>query len=150
MNDYSMNKDLITGTLGDNEKTLLISLLVLVTINILLEIFRFGSRWILSNKEKNDKRHLLIEEKRIKILEQLFSSLDKLTLYDRSESDLMLDDIKAISKYLTRNKIYIPKEFEKHSNDILDYFKNVVVDYRKKNIEKETKLFNKYCNAFNK
>ncbi|WP_321343440.1 hypothetical protein [uncultured Draconibacterium sp.] len=151
MNDYSLNNDVLQELFGlASNQTLLLTLLIMVSINIGVEIFRFVSKWALSNKSKKDKRLILIEEKRIKILEQLFQSLDSLTLYDNSQDQELLAKLKDINKFMTRNKIYIPKEFQKHTNNILDYFKNILTDYRNRDYEKETKLFNKYCNAFNK
>lgn len=151
MNDYSMTKDMLNEIVGiANNDTLIFTLLVVVSINIGIEIFKFFSKWALLSKSRKDKRMILIEEKRIKILEQLFQSLDSLTLLDNSQEQELLTRIKDINKFVTQNKIYIPKEFQKYSNEILDYFKNVLTDYRLKNIEKETKLFNKFCNAFNK
>lgn len=151
MSDYSLTKEMINEIVGiSNNDTLLLTLLIMVSINIGVEVFKFISRWVLSNKSKKNKRLVLIEKKRIKILEQLFQSLDHLTLFDGSQEYELLFEIKDINKFMTRNKIYIPKVFQKYSNEILDYFKNILTDYRLKDIEKETKLFNKYCNAFNK
>lgn len=149
MNDYSMLKDIIEAT-NKNNNSLLIALIILISINIGIELFRFIGMIILSNKDKSNKRQLLIDEKRIKVLEQLFQSLDSLSLHDKSESSQMLEKIKEINLYVTKNKLYIPKPFQRNTSDILDYFKNVMTDYRLKSIEKETQLFEKYCNEFNK
>lgn len=151
MNDYSLTKEMLEEILGlSNNSTLLITLIIMISINIGVEVFKFISKWMLANKAKKDKRIILIEEKRIKILEQLFQSLDSLTLFDQTQDNELLVKIKEINKFMTRNKIYIPKEFQKYSNNILDYFKNILTDYRLKDIEKETKLFNKFCHGFNK
>lgn len=148
MNDYSMIKDAIKDSSGDD--TILLILLILISVNIVVEIIRLICGIIINNKETKSKRKLLIEEKRIKILEQLFKSLDSLSLYDRDENQELLIKIKEINTYIRNNKLYISKKYQRLSNDILDYFKNVMIDYRCKSIEKETKLFEKFCNAFNK
>lgn len=148
MNDYSLTKDALTGH-GDLNG-LLLTLMILVCINILLELIRFGTTLYFSKKDKDNKRQLLIEEKRIRVLETLFKKLDTLTLYDKSEVDKMLDDLKKISLYTTQNKLYIPKKINSVSTELLDYFKNVLTDYRQKRIEKETELFQKFCDEFNK
>jgi hypothetical protein len=149
MQDYSLTKDIIADpNLTDN--SIQIALVVMISINIGIEIFRFITMLVITKKEKHNKRDLLIEEKRIKILEQLFQSLDKLSLYDRDESGDMLSSIKKINLFITKNKLYIPKTYQNCSNEVLDYFKNVLTDYRQKNIEIETKLFEKFCYEFNK
>ena len=67
MNDYSLTKDAIHnyGEINGLIKTLII----LVSVDILIELIRFGVSLYLSKKDKNNKRQLLIEEKRIKVLE---------------------------------------------------------------------------------
>jgi hypothetical protein len=62
----------------------------------------------------------------------------------------MLDKVKEISKYITSNKIFVTKKYQKISGKILDYFKNVMSDYRLKKIETETKLFQKFSDEFNR
>ena len=149
MNDFTAIKEIIE-LINKNNHYLLITLIILISINIVVEIVRFIGTLIITNKEKSNKKALLIEEKRIKILEQLFQTLDSLTLFDKSESILMLEKIKEINLFVTKNKLYIPKTFQNHTSDILDYFKNILTDFRFKSIEKEINLFEKFCNDFNK
>ena len=148
MNDYSLTKDALIG--NGNLSGMLLTLIILVCINILIELIRFRTTLYLSNKDKDNKRQLLIEEKRIKVSETLFKKLDNLTLYDKSEADRMLNDLKEISMYITQKKLYIPKKLNSISNELLDYFKNVLTDFRQKSIERETELFQRFCDEFNK
>jgi hypothetical protein len=148
MNDYSLTKDALIG--NGNLSGMLLTFIILVCINILIELIRFITTLYLSNKDKDNKRQLLIEEKRIKVSETLFKKLDNLTLYDKSEDDRMLNDLKDISMYITQKKLYIPKKLNSISNELLDYFKNVLTDFRQKSIERETELFQRFCDEFNK
>lgn len=148
MNDYSLTKDALNG--NEDLSSMLLTLIILVSINILIELIRFGTTLYLSKKDKDNKRQLLIEEKRIKVSETLFKKLDNATLYDKSEADRMLNDLKDISLYITQNKLYIPKKLNSISNELLDYFKNVLTDFRQKSIERETELFQSFCDEFNK
>lgn len=141
-----MLKDIIDAL--KNSNSLIMTLVVLISINIGVEVIRFFGMLFLSKQDKSNKRQLLIEEKRIKVLEQLFQSLDTLTLYNRDEEVLMLEKIKEINLYMTRNKLYIPKSFQKCTSEILDYFKNILTDFRLRSIEKEVQLFDKFCNEF--
>jgi hypothetical protein len=149
MNKYSGLENLVE-LLTKQNKSLLIALIVLIILNIGVEVFRFISMLVLARKEKKSKKDLLKEDKRLKILEQLFQSLDKLSLFDREDSEAMLVEVKSINNFISKNKLYIPPKFQEISNDILDYFKNVMTDYRQKDIEKESKLFEKYFNEFNR
>lgn len=148
MNDYSLTKDAVNNNGGIDG--LILTLIILVCINILIELIRFAVSLYLSKKDKEDKRQLLIEEKRIKVLETLFKKLDAISLYDKSEEEKMLTDLKEINIFITQNKLYVPKKLQSTANEILDYFKNVLTDFRQKSIEKETELFNKFYNEFNK
>lgn len=130
MNDYSLTKDAIHnyGKINGLIKTLII----LVCVDILIELIRFGVSLYLSKKDKNNKRQLLIEEKRIKVLETLFKKLDAISLYEKSQEEEMLTDLKEINIFITQNKLYIPKKLQSTANNILDYFKNILTDFRQK------------------
>jgi hypothetical protein len=149
MNDYSLLKDLVEKSLAAN-KTIGILLILLISANIIIESIRFLYKLIITKNQNNNKRQQLIEEKRLKIIGQLFQSLDDLTLLDKSEDQIMLSKLKEISQFISQNKLFIQKPYQKCTNDILDYFKNILTDFRNKSIEKETKLFNKFCDEFNR
>ena len=74
----------------------------------------------------------MIEEKRIKVLETLFKKLDAISLYDKSQEEEMLTDLKEINIFITQNILYIPKKLQSTANNILDYFKNILTDFRQK------------------
>ncbi len=146
--EYEMNKDILnSGNSGDH--SLAISLIILISINIGVEILRFWGMFILANKEKKQKRQLLIEEKRINVIELLYKNLDSLRLFDRSEESELLSNIKNINLFITQNKIYIPKNLLDKIYEILDYFKSVLTDYRLKDITMEVKLFDDFCDEYN-
>ena len=144
-----MIKDVIEAN-NHSSKILAITLIALVSINILVEVLRFIFSIVMSNREKKNKRHLLIAEKKIKVLEQLFQMMDSLTLLDKSEETSLLQQIREIDHYMTKNKIYIEKTFQKSALEILDYFRGILTDYRQKSIEKETKLFENFADEFNR
>ncbi len=145
--DYSTIKEI--GNLNIN--SMAITLTILVSINIVIEVIKFVFSLCISAKDKNNKRELLIEEKRINVLEMLFKQLDSLTLYfSDSDEDKMLSDLKAINLYISQNRIYIPKNIYDISISILDYFRKVLTDFREKSIERESELFEKFCNEFSR
>ena len=148
MGNYSSFEKLLE-LLANQNKSLFIALIILIGLNIGVEIFRFFSMIVLSNKEKKTKIDLLKEEKKLEIIEKLFKTLDKLRLYDKTQSQEMLSEVKIINRFMSENKLYIPDKIRNISIDILDYFKNVMTDYPQKDLEKEEKLFNKFYNEFN-
>jgi hypothetical protein len=147
--DYLTLKEYIK-TLNENNDSLTTVLILLVSVNIIVEVIRFISKIVLSNKDRANGRQLLIDENRIKKIERLFQSLDRLSLFDRNESVEMLDEIKRINQFVTKNKLYLSKKFQSKTNKILDYYKDVLTDYRNKDIKKETELINKFCDEFKK
>ena len=70
-------------------------------------------------------------------METLFKKLDAISLYDKSQEEEMLTDLKEINIFITQNKLYIPKKLQSTANNILDYFKNILTDFRQKSIERE-------------
>ena len=82
--------------------------------------------------------------------ENIFKKLDKLALNDpKNESDQLLLKIQEIDATIRENKIHIPKKLLVSINDILDYFKEIMVDYRKKDYKKEIDLFDEFCKIYN-
>lgn len=148
MNKYSIIKEFLEAE--NNISSLLNTLIILIVLNLVVEIFKFFITIYFSKREKKNKRQLLIEEKRIKVSETLFRKLDSLSLYDKNQNEELLSDLKEINLYISQNKLYLSKKLENHSTKILDYFKNVLTDYRQKSIEKESQLLQKYCDEFNK
>lgn len=146
--DYTAINELLKQL--EENKTLQTTVIILVIINILIEIAKFLSNIYLTNKTNSASRKLLLEERKINILETLFKKLNGLSLYDRDESELLLKEIKETNNFIYENKIYIPNSFQKISQTTLDYFTQVLTDYRSKSIEKENKLYNKFCDEFNK
>ena len=149
MNNYALIKDLVDKAMAEYN-TINVAVIILIVANLSLEIVRFVGNRFLSNQDKKNKKQLFIEEKRIKVLEQLFQQLDSLTFYDTTEEHELLENIKEVGAFVTKNKLYIPKKFQKITNEILDYFKNVLADKRQKSLEKELALFQKFCDDFNR
>jgi hypothetical protein len=149
MDQYSPAKDIVSNS-DMNSDNILWLLMILLGTNIVVEIIKLTGNFFLKNKDSSNQRKLLIETKRIEILEKLYQDLESLSLYDSSQTNEMLDKVKEISKYITSNKIFVTKKYQKISGKILDYFKNVMSDYRLKKIETETKLFQKFSDEFNR
>ncbi|MEP1152135.1 MAG: hypothetical protein ABJH08_10450 [Balneola sp.] len=149
---FFLYQDAITtdGPIADNQELLFTSLLILICVNLIVEIAKFTSSFILSNKEKRNHKHLLIDEKRIKILEEIYKDLDSLSIFNQDEQENILEGIRNIERKIQSNMIYIPSKIHNICIDVLDYYKSVLVDYRKKDFEKEANLLKKYCNEFNK
>lgn len=147
--DYSTLNELIQNAKNDY-KYLLTTLICLIIINLIFEFFKFINSIKLLNKEKSNNKQLLLDDKRIDIQVKLFKSLSRLKLFEKDQDTDLLNAIKNINSFITNNKLFISKELQSISNEILDYFKSVIFDFNTKDIKTETQLFDKYYNEFNK
>ena len=105
MNDYSLTKVAIHnyGEINGLIKTLII----LVSVDILIELIRFGESLYLSKKDKNNKRQLLIEEKRIQVFEtkiELLDAADNVLKYCTSTAFFETKSLDACHDFM--DKIY--------------------------------------------
>lgn len=152
MNNASVIKDLfeIYSTDIQNNTKLLIALIVFISINLVVTFVNIWAQIKLKNKEKKIHSFNLKEKRRIEISEELFTQLDKLSFYDgKAINDSFLHEIQILEKYISSNRLYIPKNVYTNVQDQSDYFKSVLADHRKKDYAKEMELTKIFCNLFN-
>jgi hypothetical protein len=151
MNDIGVLQELIGKFSNnvDNNNKLSIALLIFMIINILMSLVNILSDHKLKNKEKKIFSFTLKEKRRIEIFEKIYQLQDKLTFYDgRNENNLFLIDIQDIQAYVGQNKLYLSKKEQHLINEINDYFKTVLTNYRTKDYRRETELFTKMEGIF--
>lgn len=124
-------------------------LIIILIVNIIVEVIKIFGNLFVSKNELNSQKFLLREKIRIKVLEKLFQNLNALTLYDKSESTRMLEEIKGINQYIRSNQIYIPSKILNICYETIDYFNGVLTDYTKKDINKEVEFLQKFNKEFN-
>jgi hypothetical protein len=97
------------------------------------------------------KRNIYIGEpaKKVEVFEHIYKMFNKFSLYDRDQSQNLLIEIQTLSKYNNDNGLYIDKQLTNLINDFTDYFKEVIVDYRKKDFSKEQGFQNRFKSLFN-
>lgn len=151
MNDIGVLTELIDKFSNniDNNNKLSIALIVFMSINILMSLINILSDHKLKNKEKKIFSFSLKEKRRIEIFEKIYQLQDKLTFYDgRTDNNLFLIDIQDIQAYVSQNKLYLNKKEQQLINEINDYFKTVLTNYRTKDYRKESELFTKMEGVF--
>ena len=145
MNDYTALSELTKNIEHMN------TLIIFISINILISIFQIFSSFILKSKDKSIHSYKEKETIRIQKLEECYNKLEGLTYFDgRVKNELFLKGISDVDHYVTKNKLYFDKKYIQIINDMNDYFRTVLTDYRKKSYELEGELFTKYSNRFNK
>ncbi|MDX1828634.1 MAG: hypothetical protein R3342_03715 [Lutibacter sp.] len=153
MNDFGILNNLIENFSKDvalNNK-LSIALLIFIFINLITTIINIISQHRLKLKDKKIISFKIKEEKRIKLYENIYKQLDKLSFYDgKSNNNLFLESIQNVEKYLSCNKLYFNNKETKLIYEISDYYKTVLSDFRKKDYLIEEKYFKKLSSNFNK
>ncbi len=152
MNDFSLidkivdnfNKNIDTST------NLITVLSVFIGLNIIITLLNVWTQFRLKTKDKSVIAFNLRETKKVELQEDIYKKLDKLALIDpKTESDLLLSKIQILDATIRENKIHIPSKLLNSTNNILDYFKEIMVDYRKKDYKKEIELFDNFCKIYN-
>lgn len=130
----------------------IIILICFIFLNIIISSVGIIVQFVLKNKEKEINSYNIKEKQRIKHQEILYGMLEELTYYSNGdgESSVYLNKVSEISRYLTKNRIYLPSEITKISNNFLDHFKSVLNEYSNKSIRKETELLDSFSKSFNK
>ncbi|CAA0154872.1 conserved hypothetical protein [Tenacibaculum maritimum] len=153
MNNLGILQKLIEqleSDLSTNNK-LVIALSIFVLLNFILTAINIYFQFKLKDKDKEINHHNLRESKRIENQEKLYIMLESLTYYDGSSKakTTFKKTITEINQFLTQKKIYLNKDIISISQEFTDYNTQVLVDYRKKNYEKEMIILEKYNNKFN-
>ncbi|AUC80947.1 hypothetical protein [Lacinutrix sp. Bg11-31] len=153
MNNLGILKKLIEQLetdLSTNNK-LIIALIIFVLLNFILTGINIYFQFKLKNKDKEINHHNLRESKRIEHQEKLYILLESLTYFDgkASEKNKFQKTITEINKFLTQKRLYLNKDIIKISQEFTDYNTQILVDYRKKNYEKEILILEKYNTKFN-
>lgn len=152
MNNVSVIKDLFEIYSNDiqNNTKLLIALSVFILLNLIVTLTNIYAQVKLKNKEKRIHSFNLKEKRRIEVAEELFRQLDLLTFYDgKSDNEEFLLGIKDIEKYVSANRLYISKNVLTIIQDFADYFKSILVDFRRKDYAKEMAFTSSFCKIFN-
>lgn len=151
MNNYTVYKDLLEnfGKEINTNSNLTFALICFISLNLIVTIMNIFSQNRLKNKEKKIFSFNLKEKRRIEILEELYNKMENLSNFDGKErSDEFLLQIKEMEAFTNKNRLYLPKQIQKITNEYSDYLKSVLTDFRKKNYEFEINVFNKYSKLF--
>jgi len=87
--------------------------------------------------------------KKVEVFEHIFKMFNKFTLYDREQSQDLLTEIQSLVKYTIDNGLYIDTQLTNLTNDFTDYFKEIIVDYRRKDFNKEQEFQKRFQRLFN-
>jgi hypothetical protein len=134
------------STIMSSHSKLIIVLFILAVGNIIAIVLRFWGDWSLKNKEKELHSFTLKEKKRIEVFEFLYNEIDSLGLMN--DSNLMLQKITDIERFIITRRLYINRDLKSLTEDALDYFKRVMTNPRRKNYQTELDFMDRFCDLF--
>ena len=147
MIDSGILKDLIEKY--DKQHTLLITICVFVAVNVFVAVINLISQIKIKNMDISVHKRNLREEKRMQILEDIYQKFDGLRIIFNDE-DTLRDSLRIAYEFINKNTLYLNKEELKITQEYCDYFSVVLNDPRKKDIQKENELLDKFKIEFNK
>jgi hypothetical protein len=125
-------------------------LLATLVLNIIATVLRFVFDTKIKDREKSIHKKNLINTKAIKVQEKIYEKIEKLSLYTKGEEQAMLAEIQTLQRYTANKRIYLSNKIFTIIENLLDYYRNLLTDHRKKDIMTEQKLFEEYVKEFNK
>lgn len=149
MNNFGLLKAITSSIASSNDIS--IAILTFISLNFVLTSINVWFQFRLKRKDKELHRSNLIEEKRIKINEELFSKFQKLNYFEpKPNNSSYLKQITSLERFVNTNRLYIKKSVSKLVVKFTDYHKSVLTDIRKKNIVVEDKIIDEFAKIFNK
>lgn len=115
-----------------------------VIVNIVLMIIKFFLDRSNGKKEIQFYRTKQITNLSIEKEADLYLKLVHLSLYTKGEEHAMLDDIINIESQMLSNRIFYSKKIYNKAICIIDYYKSINSDLKKKDIRKEEGMLNEY------
>lgn len=159
MNDFGLTEKMIESLKNlqalnsenaESVKNFIIAFIVFAIANIATIIVNLFMQFKLKNKDIDIIKFNLREGERIKILFKLYEHLEQLTYYDNTDQAIFLEKTKEINRFITKNKLYIAKNYISVAQEFNDYFLTVLSDYRNKNFTNENRLLDEFTSIFNK
>ncbi len=134
----------------ENEKfNLILKLIWLVIFLVFLSSLISILFNAISNNRAKKSNYVGETSKKVEVFEHIYKMYNDYTLYDREQSQDLLTEIQTLLKYTIDTGLYIDKHLTTLTNDFTDYFKEVIVDYRKKDFKKEQEFHNRFKRLFN-
>lgn len=126
-----------------------ISLFILV--NLVIAIINWLIQRNVKNLEKRIYKQKVREDKRLTIIEDIYKELVSLTyILDKDEIKQKIDHVSELEKKIATNKLYIDNNMHSKLICFVDYTKNIMVDFRKKDFKTEKMLLKEIENEFNR
>lgn len=129
--------------------TLWITLSFTLILNVIcLLLQHFGAIRVGRLDVKNERKKEILKQ-RLQKEEELFVEVDSLRSFQSNQSHELLDQMEKVSNLMKTYKLFYSKTIAAFiEEEVLEYYKDVVVDFSKKDPKKEIQLMTKFYQLF--
>ncbi len=126
-------------------------IIIFIVLNLIVALINWLLQRNIKNIENAIYRKKVREDKRISVLEQIYKRLVAFSqCCSHEEIRNQLNELIDLEKYISENKLYITNRLHKKIIKYTDYTKNIIADFRKKDVKLEMALLNEIETEFNK
>lgn len=118
-------------------------------VNIIITGLNFCFQIKLKKQDSIIDKQRLINTQRVEIESNIYNKLSHLSSFQKNESHSLLDAIEELQTYVNANHLYFSDKLNVVYTDIIDYYSKVCVNFKKKDLNKETRMLKKYKRIFN-
>lgn len=129
---------------------LIYTLIGALILNIAAVILRFYLDIKLKDREQFVYKRNLITSKGIELKEQIFQRIEKLSLFSKGEEELLLKELQDLQQLISSKQLYLEKGILNVINNIMDYYKVILISYKQKDFKREQKYLDEYIKSFYK
>lgn len=124
---------------------------IFILVNLIIAL----ANWLIQKNIKSLENKIYMrkvrEDKRISIIEEIYKELVSYTyILDKKEIQLKIKSLSELEKRIASNKLYIDYKMNSKITNFIDYIKDIMADFRKKDFKKEKTLLNEIEKQFNK
>lgn len=139
--------DAVTSHFSEGLTT--IQVVIISFITYVIGVFvQYGVSWLLRRTDVKNDRKMKIAEISIAKEISIFKSLVELRGFQKNESAELLDSIQTLQIQLNNDRILFSTHFYKAAQEIVEYFSIVAGDYTRKDVKKESSLFDSLYDSF--
>lgn len=124
---------------------------IFIIINLIIAFVNWLVQKNIKNLEKEIYKQKVREDKVITVLEEVYKELVSYTyIFDKEEIKLKIESVSELEKKIAVNKLYIDQKMNTKITNFIDYIKDIMADFRKKDFKKERALLNEIEKQFNR
>lgn len=123
-------------------------LLFTLILNVICLVFQHLAAVRMSKIDVRNERKKEILKQRLDKEQELFLKIESLRNFQANQQHELLDSMEEVNRMLRTNKLLYSSSILNLAEEVLDYYKNVVVDFSYKKFETEDDFMNRFYNYY--